>query len=159
MFIPHMADALIKSLQSLVLFPCASERLFLCVHCMRQAVCLWLIESINSCFKTCPFPCEWWLQFSHWALVCFRARVPHNVKNRDYVCVENAELRTDPETPGRVNVRMSSSNKQKSAKMSVRLNVLGCGSFFQAKAFPEWGDGQRRLCKVISLLCSQCEFD
>lgn len=28
---------------------------------------------------------------------------------------KNAELRTDPETPGRVNVRMSSSNKQKSA--------------------------------------------
>lgn len=44
-----------QSLQSLVHFPCASERIFHCVHCMRRAVFLWLIESVNSGFKTCPF--------------------------------------------------------------------------------------------------------
>lgn len=53
-------------------------------------------------------------------------------------------------------VRMS--NEQKSAN-ECKAKCSGCGSFFQAKAFPEWGDSQRRLCKVISLLCSQCESD
>lgn len=44
-----------QSLQSLVHFPCASERLFLCVHGMTQAVLLWLIKSIGSCLKPVLF--------------------------------------------------------------------------------------------------------